>query len=301
MDRYQEPANMPHAPRFSKEDCGKEMTQQEMRDEQILMLDAIADFCDENGLRYFLSGGTLLGAIRHKGYIPWDDDMDVNIPRPDCEKLLTLSNGKIGDYIFVGPDMDQTDAGCEFYRLYHPEAVIENFASGYAMDHPTYRPLFVDVFPIEGLPDSKFVNKLHYMKLVALRKMQRSSFLEHNIARTRRAKVFHVVSRIPAKIVGYKRWSMAIQNTAMKYDFEESKYVGVMTAGVHTTEERVLKDDYLKVIDVSFEKRMYHAPGNYDTYLSQLYGDYMTLPPIEKQSSGHMFRIYWRKKLNKTI
>ena len=91
---------------LTKEDCGKEMTREESRQIQIDMLDALAAFCDANGLRYFLSGGTLIGAIRHKGFIPWDDEIDVNMPRPDCERLYKLTGGRLNDYVIAGPDMD---------------------------------------------------------------------------------------------------------------------------------------------------------------------------------------------------
>ena len=84
---------------LQKSDCGREMTQEEIRGIQLNMLDQLAEFLRANGLRYYLSGGTLRGAVRHKGYIPWDDDIDINIPRPDCEKLFQLCGGKIGDYV----------------------------------------------------------------------------------------------------------------------------------------------------------------------------------------------------------
>ena len=282
--------------KLGKVDCGESMTQTESRKVQLDMLDSLASFCDKNGLRYFLSGGTLLGAIRHRGFIPWDDDIDVNMPRPDCEKLMELTKGVLDGYILAGPDMDGFSMGCEFYRLYNFNTVVENYSGGATKKWPIYHPIFIDVFPIEGLPDSDSATKRHYTKLVALRKMQRSSGLEHMVAKNMAAHVFHVLSRIPARMVGYRRWSQLVQRVAQKYSFDLCNYVGVMTAPVHTTEERVKKSDYLEVIDVIFEGKHYHAPKNYDTYLTQLYGDYMQMPPKEKQKSHHDFHMYWRVK-----
>ena len=110
------------------------------------------------------------------------------------------------------------------------------------------------------------------------------------------AHVFHVFSRIPVWMVGYRRWSQLVQQVTQKYSFELCNYEGVMTAPVHTTEERGKKSDYLEVIDVIFEEKHYHAPKNYDTYLTQLYGNYMQIPPKEEKKSHHDFYMYWTVK-----
>ncbi len=282
--------------RLKRDDCGERMTREESRKVQLDMLDTLAEFCDQNGLRYFLSGGTLLGAIRHQGFIPWDDDIDVNMPRPDCEKLMRLTKGMLGKYVLADPDTNGFSMGCESYRLYAFDTVIESFGGGIAKKHPSYLPIFIDIFPIEGLPDKETATKIHFMKIVFLRKMQRSAGLEHMIAKNAFAHIFHILSRIPAKLVGYKRWSLAIQKVASQYSFDTQKYVGAMTAPVHTTEEKVLKKDYMEPIEVLFEGKYYHAPGNYHTYLTQLFGDYMKMPPVEKQRSHHVFNMYWRKE-----
>lgn len=283
--------------KFTKEDCGKPMTQEESRKVQVDMLDALASFCDNHGLRYYLSGGTLLGAIRHKGFIPWDDDIDVNMPRPDVEKLYDLTNGILDKYILAKPDYTGFSKSCGFFRLYNFNTVIENFAGGADKKHPSYHPIFIDIFPIEGLPSGKVQTKLHYLKIDALRRMQRTASLDHMSAKSLGAHIFHIISFIPAKLVGYKKWSKLIQKTAKKYDFNEQEYVGVMTAPVHTTNEKVKKDDYIKPVEVLFENNYYHAPANYDVYLSQLYGDYMKMPPKDKQKSHHAFNMYWKNKI----
>ncbi|MDO4169117.1 MAG: LicD family protein [Lachnospiraceae bacterium] len=283
--------------KFSKSQCGNKMTQMESRQVQIDMLDNLVEFCDKHGLRYFLSGGTLLGAIRHKGFIPWDDDIDINMPRPDCERLFNLTKGRIGKYVLTMPDDDGFARCCESFRLYNFDTVIESFVGGVARKHPVYHPIYIDIFPIEGLPQNNLILKLHYFKLLVCRKMLRVSALKHMEGSNILAHIFHLVTFVPAKIVGYRNWAHMLQKIAQKYHFDEEDYIGVMTAPVHTVEERVKKKDYLDIVSVEFEGKMYHAPGNYDTYLSQLYGDYMKMPPLEKQKSHHEFNMYWRKKL----
>ena len=282
---------MDNLPRMTRENCGRELTKEEMRETQLNMLRALAAFCDGHGLRYFLSGGTLLGAIRHQGFIPWDDDIDINMPRPDCKKLMELTEGRLGDYRILGPDMDGYSPCCESYRIYDPHTVIENWAGGSAKE-PSYFPVFADLFPIEGLPTGQRETVRHYAKIVFARKMQRTASLKHMEGSNAAAHLFHAAVWIPAKLVGYANWSRLVQKIATKYAFDDCEWVGVMTAPFQTTSEKVRKEDYLNVISVRFEGETYHGPSNYDTYLTQLYGDYMTPPPPEKQYTHHVFHMY---------
>ena len=280
--------------KLGKDDCGERMSTETMRAVQIDMLNAFADYCDANELRYYLSGGTLLGAVRHKGFIPWDDDIDVNMPRPDCEKLQEMTGGVLGKYLIKAPTVDTT-VRCEYWRIYDTETVIENTMGG-SSKIPIYHPIFIDIFPIEGLPDSKVRTKWHYMKIGIIRKMKRVASLEHPAGKTIYAHMFHIIMTPLAKIVGYSRWQNMLQKEAIKYKFDDCNYVGVVTAWVHAEEEKMLKADYLPPVEVQFENRTYHAPANYDYYLSSLYGNYMKIPPKRKQVSHHDFTAYWRKK-----
>ncbi len=279
---------------LTQADCKFPMTTEESRKVQLAMLNALVDFCDQHGLRYTLSGGTLLGAVRHQGFIPWDDDIDVNMPRPDCEKLYRISGGKIGKYRLEGPDQGEYMNCCNWFRIYDDDTVIENYRAGLTEKYPYYHPIFIDIFPVEGLPAGKLSCYFHWAVILSLNKMQRVSALKHMEARSVWRHIFHVITAAPAKLIGYRNWGKAIQKYSRRYRFDKEDYVGVTTEAHYITRERISKKGYLKFVKVIFEGREYNAPGNYDTYLTQLYGDYMKMPPVEKQKSDHVFKMYWR-------
>lgn len=101
--------------------------------------------------------------------------------------------------------------------------------------------------------------------------------------------IAHIIAFIPSKIIGFKNWSKWFQRETKRYDFDKCKYVGVTSTVQYLPREKVLKKEYMDSISVEFNGKTYSAPGNYDIYLSQLYGEYMKLPPIEKQKSDHTF------------
>jgi len=275
-------------------DCGEPITLEQLKEEEYKMLQALAEYCDSYGLRYYLSGGTLLGAMRHKGFIPWDDDIDTNMPRPDVEKLMELCKGKIGKYVLAEPDPNHPYLS-ESYRLYNYDYIIESDL-GHSSKKKYYTPVFVDIFPIEGLPDTVEKTKKQYRKIVMLRKLINCTVGNPWHGGSIGAKLFHFTCRPFAKAIGYKRMYRKIQEIVKEYNFDECEYAGVMTAPVHTLEERIVKKEYIPIIKVQFEDGMFNAPAGYDAYLTQLYGkNYMEMPPADKQKSHHSFRLFKAK------
>jgi len=272
--------------KYTKAEMGSQATIEELKQHLLEMLIALDEFCSEHGLRYYLSGGTLLGAIRHKGFIPWDDDIDVNMPRPDCEKLMELSGGKIGRYILNPPNYSET------YHAYHwklyDDSILICKRKNKGFGKKVYPP-FIDIFPIEGLPASDAGNRAHYRKIGIWKSLANALWGDKWFhGSTTGRKILNAMGRPLAKLLGKRRLFKHVISTARSIPFDESDYIGVMMTNVHKTEERVVKAEYIPRIDVEFEGHTFPGPAGYDTYLTQLYGsDYMELPPEEKRVSHH--------------
>ncbi len=277
---------------LTKADCGEPISMEENRQILLKMLDTFAEYCDKHGIRYTLSGGTLLGAMRHHGFIPWDDDIDINMPRPDIERLYRISKGKIGEYSIIKPGQDKFTGS--FYRIYDNDTVMEN-SLGMKNNKPVYNPVFIDIFPVEGLPKSKLARKLYYETASILRKMMRVAQRDNVAAKNTRQLILNYIGYYPVRIFGYKRLVRWFQKYIQLFDFEKSDLVGVMSASKYKTQEVIDRKGYVNLIDVEFEGKKYHGPSNYDRYLTQLYGDYMKMPPLEQQKTHHTFKVYKRK------
>ncbi len=267
--------------------CGEKVELSEAKQAMLKMLEALAGICEANELRYYLDGGTLIGAARHNGFIPWDDDIDVMMPKPDCEKLKRISRGRIGKYKLSDP-MDQEYEFAECWRLYDESYVVKNISNG------TLKPLWVDIEPMVGFPDTQEEIEKVFMKLKIYRMLLQSSAgsLWHGTTFFRR--IIHLVLRPVTKLIGYDRIFGWVEKTKNLYNFDEKEYVGNMCSSVALWRGKVKREDYTKPKQLEFEGRMYSVPGNYIEYLEPLYGANCTteLPSPDKRFTNHTLEIY---------
>lgn len=267
---------------------------EEMRRVQIEILDALDAFCEEHHLTYYLSGGTLLGAVRHKGYIPWDDDIDINMPRPDYDRLMELTNGRLNDHLIIAEPFGKFDQSTPFPRICDTRYVLKSSSKEGENFYYTY--LFADVFPIEGLPTEMRKVKRHYLLAKSMVVMRKLAFFQEAAGPMDWHKMIRLAARPFAKLIGYKFWNRCLLKLAKKYKYDECEYVGVVTSCFHTLQEYIRRDGYGTPVKVEFEGKMYNAPADTHKYLSNLYGDYMKLPPEEKRQSHHSFVVYENKE-----
>ena len=256
-----------------------------MKEAELKILDTFSAFCKKNNLRFYLSGGTLLGAVRHHGFIPWDDDIDVCMPRKDYEKLIHVYKNEDYQYYLRAPELRNFTA--PFAKLVDTKTWIE---AQYSIDDDN-RHLWIDIFPVDGLPDSlKEVSKV-YKKCNFYRRILLLLGARLGEGKTTFHKYIKYILKPVAFLYGKKRCVAKIEQIAKKYPYQNCQYVGAITWGLYGIGERMLKSEFEKQIVVEFEGHKFPAFSCWDSYLKGLYGDYMKIPPVEKRQT-HDMKVY---------
>lgn len=264
----------------------KQLSSKEIKKIELKILLNFNEFCRDNNLRYYIAGGTLLGAIRHKGFIPWDDDIDVCMPRPDYEKFINLYSGMISSYKLKSDYLKNFSA--PFTKIIDCRTkVISQFNEG---DVDTN--LWIDIFPIDGLPEDLDEVQSIYEKCDFYRTVLNLSSAKLGEGKTVFRKYSKYLLKPLAQIYGKQSCIDKIEQVASRYPYESSKYVGAITWGLYGVGERMLKSEFEKEVEVEFEGHRFPTFSCWDSYLKGLYGDYMKLPPVEKRVAHDMSAYY---------
>lgn len=251
------------------------------------ILEVIDKFCIQNKIRYSLACGSFLGAIRHNGYIPWDDDIDIYVPRLDYERFIRIFPEEL-NHIKVASLEREPRWNRAYAQAYDNRTIMKELAKT-----PITVGVYIDIYPIDSVPDSDIVwikyNKirrglirLYEFKYIPI--CRNRSFLKNLILFCGKIILLPFSSRGIAELIsrfaqmnngkGYNRSFECVQGMLQKRPFKTS-----------------LMEEFLRV---RFEDRQFMIMKDYNAYLSNGYGNYMQLPPIEKQVSHHKFNAYWK-------
>lgn len=248
----------------------KRMSLEEIKNKEKEILQFVDEFCSKNNLRYWVCGGTMLGTVRHKGFIPWDDDIDIFMPWEDYKHLLDLFP-KDGRYMIKSRDYMDPEKHLEFFSK------IIDTTTLVLEDQDTYQKLagvWVDVFPLSGLPDDKTERGVLYARFREIEKEMWESFYTKDGS----FEAFSKYYKEQDKLLG-------------EYDFDSSDYAGTLGTAEGDRDQTSIQV-FEDTVRMQFEDIRINVPVGYDEYLSHKYGDYMTPPEESKRVSNHTIEAY---------
>lgn len=266
------------------------MTSDDIKQVSLEVLDDIHDFCIKNNIRYSLSGGTLIGAIRHGGYIPWDDDIDIYMPRPDYERFLKSYKSSNKFRLFA---KSLSNSEMVYARVCEMEKTFVTSRLNFWTKEE--KGVWIDIFPVDGAGDTyeeacKRVKVSR--KLWTLTLKQRYSHIPFNILPSIPRKVLWIMRRI--KCLGHD-YIEEHDRLIREKDFDSSAYVADLAFMQYGIREIHKKEIFSRFMLHKFEGREYMITKDYDQFLRDTFGDYMQLPPENERVPRHSFNeFYWK-------
>lgn len=262
-----------------------EKTLKKLHDVELEILKEIDRICKKYDIPYFLCGGTLIGVMRHKGFIPWDDDIDIGMLRKDYEKFQECFLKEKQEKYYLHTHNTDDKYWLPFMKVRKNNTTInEKFIE--SLD--VHKGIFVDIFPFDIVPDEGFTKSLK-LRSFFIKLIVEAIFCKRGVYKpkdSRRPLFTFIMTLLPAKTL------IKIQHKLMtKYNECDYNHCICYVGSYNTSKEYIKISDIYPLKEGTFEKHKFSIPGNYDVYLTNLYGDYMKLPPKDKRKNHNPVEI----------
>ena len=270
----------------------RELSNTELKEVSLSILRYIDKICRANNVKYFIGFGTLLGAVRHKGFIPWDDDIDICILRPDYHRFLKIMEKD--NHIRLICMENDPNYYFSFARICDKRTVILNRPLRKIKDFGVW----VDVFPIDNAPEKNERQTWYQEYLKRRRKMMLTIPTEYESVKIskflHKSTLKNYIDRFRLGVKNFSKYRQDFHEWITQFNNNETDDVFIASTP-YKMKTCFPKDLFTDFSELDFECLKVCAPVDYDRYLTMIYGDYMKLPPEEERKSQHYFRAYWKE------
>lgn len=250
---------------------------------QIGLIEELDRVCQKHHLRYFASNGTLLGIARHQGFIPWDDDVDIVMPRPDYQKLLEVAEQEFQSPFFLHTAMSEAGYYRNYIRLRNNNTTAIPLKD---LNHGSHNGIFIDIFPMDGCPANSLSREIQFLQVTAYSAMANTytyypDFDNLKVFR----KVLYLFSNVYCKAFGYSGLLQKMEKVRSRIPYDDARDVYVIT---HGRKCMVFPRAYFEKVEwMDFEYIKLPVPTAYHEILKDHYGDYEQLPPVGERGQHH--------------